>query len=144
MIKMKAMRKIAELLKIRPGEERVSVLLIGIMVLTSGGGSIGGTAIEALFYSRFGVDFLPYMYIVLGPTILITSLIITGALSRVRREILYALLPLALGAVLLGEWAIVTGAHPNWFYPVMWTLMNVLGMLQGLLTWGLAGLVCDT
>lgn len=138
------MRKVIDLLKIRPGEGQMTGLVIGLMILTSGGGSIGGTAIEALFYSRFGVNFLPYMYMVLGPTVLLTSLIITGVLGRVRREILYAVLPLILGAVLLAEWLVVTGMHPGWFYPFMWVMMNVLGMLQGLLTWGLAGAACDT
>jgi HEAT repeat protein len=137
------MNRIAEAFKVRPGEERMAALLVGLMLFTSAGGSIGGNGIEALFFSRFGVKFLPYMYVALGLITFITSLAITALLGRVARERLYIVLPLVLGLILVGEWALVA-LKLNWFYPVMWLGMNVMGSLQGLLTWGLAGAACDT
>jgi HEAT repeat protein/predicted MFS family arabinose efflux permease len=119
------------------------VLLIGLMLFTSAGGSIGGNGIEALFFARFGVQFLPYMYMALGVITLITSLAITALLSRVARERLYIILPLALALLLIGERALLA-LNQNWAYPVLWLGMNVKGSLQGLLTWGLAGVACDT
>jgi len=121
----------------------MAALLVGLMLFTSAGGSIGGNGIEALFFSRFGVQFLPYMYVALGLITFITSLAITALLGRVARERLYIILPLVLGLILVGEWALVA-LKLNWFYPVMWLGMNVMGSLQGLLTWGLAGAACDT
>jgi HEAT repeat protein len=121
----------------------MATLLIGVMLFTSAGGSIGGNGIEALFFSRFGVQFLPYMYVALGVTTLITSLAITALLGRVARERLYVILPLALALLLVGERALLT-LNQNWVYPVLWLGMNVKGSLQGLLTWGLAGIACDT
>lgn len=121
----------------------MAALLVGLMLFTSAGGSIGGNGIEALFFSRFGVQFLPYMYVALGTVTFITSLAITALLGRVARERLYIVLPLVLGLILVGEWALVA-LKLNWFYPVMWLGMNVMGSLQGLLTWGLAGAACDT
>ncbi len=137
------MNRLGEALKIRPGEGRMAVLLIGLMLFTSAGGSIGGNGIEALFFARFGTQFLPYMYVALGVTTLITSLAITALLSRVARERLYILLPLALALLLIGERVLLT-LNQNWVYPVLWLGMNVKGSLQGLLTWGLASIACDT
>jgi HEAT repeat protein len=137
------MNRIGEWLKVRPGEGRIVGLLTGLMALTSMGGSIGGTGIEALFYARFGVNFLPYMYMVLGPTVLVTSLAITGLLGRVQREKLFTFLPILLALILIAE-RFVVALNIALFYAVMWVLMNVMGMLQGLLTWGLAGAVTDT
>ncbi len=137
------MRRLGEALKVRPGEGRMVVLLIGLMLFTSAGGSIGGNGIEALFFARFGVQFLPYMYMALGVITLITSLAITALLSRVARERLYIILPLALALLLIGERALLA-LNQNWAYPVLWLGMNVKGSLQGLLTWGLAGVACDT
>lgn len=137
------MNRLGQALKIRPGEGRMAVLLIGLMLFTSAGGSIGGNGIEALFFARFGAQFLPYMYMALGVITLITSLTITALLSRVARERLYIILPLALALLLIGERALLT-LNQNWVYPVLWLGMNVKGSLQGLLTWGLASIACDT
>ncbi|MGH2524265.1 MAG: Npt1/Npt2 family nucleotide transporter, partial [Anaerolineales bacterium] len=133
----------AEALNVRPGEGRIVALLVGLMLFTSAGGSIGGNGIEALFYARFGVQFLPYMYMALGVITLLTSLTITALLGRVARERLYLFLPAILALVLIGE-RVLLALNPSWIYPVLWLGMNVKGSLQGLLTWGLAGAVCDT
>lgn len=118
-------------------------LVIGLMLLTSAGGSIGGNSIEALFFSRFGVESLPAMYMALGAVVFVTSLVVTVALARVARDLLYVSLPFALAWVLVAE-RVLVGYDLPWFYPVMWLAMNVIGTLQGLFTWGLASAVCDT
>ena len=41
------MKQLGEALKIRPGESRMAMLLIGLMLFTSAGGSIGGNGIDA-------------------------------------------------------------------------------------------------
>jgi HEAT repeat protein len=137
------MQHLTAALKIRPGEGRAAGLLIGLMFVTSAGGSIGGNGIEALFFARFGVQFLPYLYMALSVVSLITSLSITALLGRVARERLYAVLPIVLALVLIGERALLA-LHQSWIYPALWLAMNIKGALQGLLTWGLAGLACDT
>src|SRR3990172_3269785 len=140
---MVCVNRIAEALKIRPGEGRMAVLLIGLMLFTSGGGALGGNATEALFFARFGVELLPYMYMVLGVFTLITSLTVTALLGRIRREALYVALPFVLAFVLIAE-RLVIELQFKGFFAVMWLGMNVIGSLQGLLTWGLAGASCDT
>ncbi|HLZ09793.1 MAG TPA: hypothetical protein VKT80_14480, partial [Chloroflexota bacterium] len=94
------MSRLRAAFKFQPGEGRAVALLVGIMAFTSAGGSIGGNGIEALFYARFGVQFLPYMYVALGALTLVTSLGITGLLGRFPGSRLYVTLPLILAAVL--------------------------------------------
>jgi hypothetical protein len=121
----------------------MAMLLIGLMLFTSAGGSIGGNGIDALFLSQFGVQYLPYMYVALGIVALAMSFIIAALLGRVARERLYVILPLALALILIVERALLV-LNQSWIYPVLWLGMNVKGSLQGLFTWGLAGIVCDT
>src|SRR5712692_5345690 len=83
------MNRLGEVLRVRPGEGPIVALLVGVMAVTSAGGSIGGNGIEALFYSRFGVQFLPYMYVALGIITLATSLAITALLGRFSGARLY-------------------------------------------------------
>jgi HEAT repeat protein len=137
------MDRLRAALKVRPGEGRMVALQIGLTFCVSAGGSLGGNGVDALFVKRFGVQYLPYLYMALGLVALVTLLGTAGLLSRVSRERLYTGLPLALALALIGERAIV-GLELNWFYPVMWLGMNVMGALQGLFTWGLAGMVTDT
>lgn len=134
---------LAKALKVRPGEGTRVAWLIALMLATSAGGSIGGNGIEALFISRFGVGFLPHMYISLGFVTLATSLVIAALMGRVAKHRLFAFLPLVLAGALIAERLLVaTGLR--FAFPVAWLGMNVQGMMQGLLTWGLAGMFLDT
>jgi hypothetical protein len=81
--------KIRNLLNIHADEGRMASLVIGVMLLKSAGFTLGSTGIGTLFLTRYGVKYLPYMYLPLGIISLITSLGITTLLGRVRREVLY-------------------------------------------------------
>ena len=119
------------------------MLLVGLMLVTSAGGALGGNAISALFFNRFGVELLPVMYMILGVLTFITSMAITVVMGRFSKRRLFVLLPVMLGFVLLAGWAVLY-LGIKWVFALMWLGMNVIGSLQGVLMWGLAGAVCDT
>lgn len=137
------MSRIFETFKIKSGEERISLLLVGLMLVTSAGGAIGGNATEALFFSRFGVEFLPTMYVILGLFTFITSMAITIVMGRLSKQKIFTALPFIIGFVLVAE-RVLLSLNIKWFFAVIWLGMNVIGNLQGLFTWGLAGAACDT
>jgi HEAT repeat protein len=137
------MKRLAEVLKIHPGEERMAALIIGVMLFTSAGYTLGNTGVEALFFARFGVEFLPYMYMALGVLSFFITMGITALLGRVRPERLYMVLPLVMATVLVGGWALLF-TKLNFLYPALWLGMSVLNTLIGLMAWGLASLMCDT
>ncbi len=131
------------LLSLKPNETRMASLTIGVMLLTSVGAALGGTGIEALFFARFGVEYLPYMFVGLGITSMIMSFGMTALLSRVPKQILYVAIPLLVSVVLvLARFALLSNS--NWLYPALWLGKEVLNILIGLVIWGIAGVVCDT
>ena len=137
------MSRLSSLLSIKPGEGRIASLTIGVMLLTALGASLGGTAIEALFFARFGVEYLPYMFVGLGITNMIMSFGVTAILSRVPRQILYIAVPLLISILLIvARFALLTGV--TWLYPALWLGKEVLNILVSLVLWGIAGVVCDT
>lgn len=137
------MSNFAKLLSIKPGEGRMSSLMIGIMLFCAMGAALGGTGIEALFFARFGVEYLPFMYIGLGITSMITSFIVTAALGRIPKRIVYVSIPILIALILVGaRIALLTQA--KWLYPSLWLGKEVLNALVSLMTWGIAGVVCDT
>lgn len=137
------MDRILETFKIKPGEERISALLVGLMLITAAGGTIGGIATEALFFARFGVEFLPNMYVILGLFTFVTSMAITVIMGRFSKQKLFIALPLIIGFALIAERVILL-LNVKWFFAAMWLGMNVVNGLQGLFTWGLASAACDT
>jgi HEAT repeat protein len=137
------MNRLSQLLSIKPGESRMAFLTLGIMLSTSIGAALGGTGIEALFFARFGVEYLPYMYVGLGITSMIMSFGVTALLSRISRQLLYIAIPLLVAIVLiLARIALFTGG--NWLYPALWLGKEVLNIFISLVIWGIAGVVCDT
>lgn len=136
-------RRLIAVLKIQSSETILVVLVTGLMFLTTAGAAIGSPGVEALFFSRVGVQFLPHMYIALGVLIALTSLSLTVILGRVDHERLYVVLPLAMATLLVGARVLVT-MDLTWFYALLWLGMNVSWTLLNLFIWGVAGMVCDT
>jgi len=136
-------KRLADLFKVRAGEGRTVSLVLAMTFLVSTGASIGGNAIEALFFARQGTSSLPVLYMALGVTTFVVSLALTAILGRISRARLYRALPLVLAATLALE-RVVLAFDIAWTYGAFWLLMFVEGTLQGMLTWGTAAIVCDT
>ncbi|MGH9197630.1 MAG: hypothetical protein ACRD1T_18035, partial [Acidimicrobiia bacterium] len=110
---------LGRLVKVRPEEPdegRKALLVVGLMIFTSAGGSIGGNGIDALFFSRYGVEFLPFMYIALGFVALATTVAVAILLGRVAPNRLFVVMPLFIAAALVLERVLIaTGV--TWIYP---------------------------
>ena len=135
--------RIHRLLDIRAGESRMASLIIGIMLFTSAGFTLGSTSVEALFYARFGVQYLPGMYMLLGITSFITSLGMTALLGRLRHELFYIYVPVGIAILTVLAWVML---FSGWsiVYPVLWLGKEIINSLITLVVWGLASAVCNT
>src|SRR5512138_1836981 len=119
------MTRLSHALSIRSGEGRLASLVIGIMLFTALGAALGGTGIEALFFARFGVEYLPYMFVGLGIVSVIMSFGVTAALGSIPRRILYLAIPLFIAVVLFAaRLALLTKL--NWLYPALWLGKEVI------------------
>jgi len=137
------MTRLTQALSIKSGESRMASLMIGIMLFTSMGAALGGTGIEALFFARFGVQYLPYMFVGLGITSMLMSFGLSAALGSIPRRVLYISIPLFIAAILiLARLALFTKL--SWLYPTLWLGKEILNFLIGILVWGIAGVICDT
>jgi len=135
--------KFRSLLNIHADESRMASLVIGVMLLTSAGFTLGSTGIGTLFLTRYGVEYLPYMYLPLGIISLVTSLGITALLGRVRRETLYTFIPVGMALLTIFAWLMLFSPW-KFIYPVLWLGKEVINSLVSLVVWGIASTVCDT
>ena len=74
--------KAVTLLKIRPDEVRMVMLMAGLFLCVQAGQGIGENAAFALFLARVNVDRLPYMYMGLGGVVFLASIFYSASLSR--------------------------------------------------------------
>jgi HEAT repeat protein len=137
------MTRLAQALSIKPGESRMASLVIGIMLFTAMGAALGGTGIEALFFARFGVEYLPYMFVGLGVTSMLISFGTTAALGSIPRRILYLAIPIFIAVILIVA-RLALLSRLSWLYPALWLGKEILNSLTSILIWGIAGVVCDT
>lgn len=130
------------LLRIRAGEAPLALVLVAVMLLTSVGQGIGGTASDALLFARYGTGALPQLYLALGIVSFVCALCVSAVFGRVRRERVYPAALVALALLLLAVRGVL-GVGGDAAYPVMWLAANVVGMLQGIVAWGVASWLCD-
>ena len=136
------MQRLASLLKVRPEEGRL-VLLVGILFLCiQAGQGMGDNAASALFFLRFGVDFLPYMYLILGGVTFIITLAYSAGLGRLGRSIFFQALVLGVIALLIIERLALIRPF-QLLYPILWLTISCMGMILGTFVWNLAGDVSD-
>jgi HEAT repeat protein len=134
--------KLRSALRIRAGEERVAFRLLALMAVAMAGAAIGANGVESLFFARFGPEFLPYLYVGLGP---LTFAVMAGMGTVLSGQAVRFLvrLPLVLAVTMLAARGVLT-LELRWFYPAMWLVMMVVWTCQVMGSWGLAGAVSDT
>lgn len=130
------------LLNIRPDEARMATVVASFFAIIELGRNIGANTVDALFFHRFGVDNLPYMYIVLGVVTFFVSLLYAGYLGRTNNRRYFTWLLIGMGLVLLIEWGL-TFLDFRELYPVLWISAKIIASLLGTMVWNTAGDVVE-
>jgi HEAT repeat protein/ATP/ADP translocase len=134
--------RLASLLNIRIEEGRLVLLVAVLFACIQAGQGMGDNAASALFLLRYGVDFLPYMYLFLGALTFVTTLAYSTALGRFDKgKFFSSVVAIFIGLLILERAAILFPFA--WLYPVLWLTINGMSMILGTFVWNLAGEVCD-
>jgi HEAT repeat protein len=134
---------VARVLRVRPGEGRITALMVGLAFVSTASLSIGESGISALFFERVGADSLPYVYLLQGATTFVVMLGLTGTLARIGHRRAYLAAPLSLAAVLAAERAALA-SDAVWIYTALWITVAIATLVVGIAVWGIAGMVVDT
>lgn len=136
-------RRARSILGLHSGEGGTVALAMGVSFLASAGIMIAQSAIDALFFARYGADRLPVMYLLVGVAMFATTAAVGALLARLGRGLAFLLIfGLISFAALVGRAAILT--DESWVYGALWLVYSVAEFIQLLAVWGLAGLVADT
>jgi len=135
-------KRLASLLNVRLDERQLVLLVAILFACIQAGQGMGDNAASALFLLRYGVDFLPYMYIFLGALTFATTLAYSAALGRFDKGRFFSGLIAGFAGLLLIERAAIVFAFPA-LYPILWLSINGVSMILGTFVWNIAGEVCD-
>ena len=136
------LNRLASLLQVRADERQLAALVAILFACIQAGQGMGDNAASALFLLRYGVDFLPYMYIFLGALTFATTLAYSVALGRFDKGRFFSGLIAGFAGLLLLERAAIVFPFPA-LYPILWLSINGVSMILGTFVWNIAGEVCD-
>jgi HEAT repeat protein len=136
------LNRFASLLKVRPDEGRLVILVALLFACIQAGQGMGDNAASALFLLRFGVDYLPYMYIAAGALTFVITMAYSAGLGRFEKGRFFLWTISALAVLLIIERAALAFSLP-FLYPALWLTVNGMGGILGTFVWNLAGEVCD-
>jgi HEAT repeat protein len=135
--------RLASLLKVRVDEGRLVILVALLFACVQAGQGMGDNSASALFLLRYGVDFLPYMYLFLGALTFIATLAYSAALGRFHKGKFFSWMIAAfIGLLILERVAIFFPFRL--LYPLLWLTINGVSMILGTFVWNIAGEVCNT
>jgi HEAT repeat protein/ATP/ADP translocase len=136
------MNRIGRLLKVRPEEGPLVILVAMLFACIQAGQGLGDNAASALFLLRFGVDFLPYMYIAVGILTFAITMAYSAGLGRFDKGKFFLWIIAVFGILLIVERAAILLSIP-FLYPTLWLTITAMGGILGTFVWNLAGEVCD-
>ncbi len=136
-------RSLDGLLRIGPGEGTKTALMFGILFTVVGSFIIGRVARDSLFLSRYSVDTLPYLYIWVAGAVSLQSYLYSHVADRIRRDRLFMFSVAGIFILYLASWVMVS-AVGDWFYPVLYVLIELFGSLLIIQFWTLANEVFTT
>jgi ATP/ADP translocase len=127
---------------IRAGEGRILGLVALLFGALEAGRGFGEVGVDTLVVSRFGAGTLPYLYIALGATGLVTAIAYGAALGRVSRT------PLLVGFLLGGSILLIVGrlilaGGAEAILPLIWLIAYASGTIGVTIAWTVAGSAFD-
>ena len=135
-------RLAARLFQLRAGEGELALLGSAFFLLLQAGQVFSVSAGDALLFDRFGVEALPYLFIVRGAATLVVTTAYAAVLGRPDRNRVSLSILIGLALVSVLGWAATFLAGPA-LYPALWLEIALVNGIVGTMIWVLAGEVCD-
>ena len=112
------MKKLLRLLLIREDEKTPVFYFLSLFFIIGCGMAMGKASADALFFKRFGIEYLPLMYVALGVLLTAVSFIYAAFADRISAEKFFSRLFFILIILLLSIWSLISYTNSNASYPV--------------------------
>jgi len=108
------------------GEGGMLLHFVLVFLLTGAGLALGRGAAHALFLKRYGIENLPFMYLVLGALMFVVCTLYAAFSDRLSSERMFYRLFLTLAVLVTCNWALMTFTDTPAAYPLFFLLFEVV------------------
>ncbi len=115
----------AKLLMVKKAEWPRLAYFFCLFLVISAGLAIGRGTADALFLKRFGIQYLPFMYLGLGVLMAIVSTVYAAYADRLAPERTFYILLSALAVMLVGNWYLMTANVDTVAYPLYYLMFEI-------------------
>ena len=116
-------------LLIRPGEGAQVGYFFALFVTIGVGMALGRGTTDALFFKRYGIEYLPVMYVLVSVLLMGVSLIYAAFVDLIPSERFFRILLGTLAGLLALNWAAITFGGSDLVYPAYFLLYEVASEL---------------
>ena len=117
--------KFLNLLLIREGERQQVIYFFVLYAILGCGLAFGRNSADVLFFKRYGIEFLPVMYMVLSVFLTLISAFYAAFADRISPERFSNILFLSLIFLLLGNWVWISYSEVGAAYPAYFLLYEI-------------------
>jgi len=123
------MNRFAKLLLVHEGESGNVLYFLFFFMIVSAGMAIGRGTADALFFKRFGIEYLPVMYIVQSLLLAMVSTLYAAFADRVPAESFFRALLGILAALVAASWLVISLGNWTFIYPAYYLVYEVASEL---------------
>ena len=121
--------RIAELLLVRRDERRQLLYLLLVFLLLGAGMAIGRGTADALFFKRYGIEYLPVMFVLVSILLSVISVLYAAFVDALPSERFFKIIFIVMILLLIGNWAMITLGISVLVYPAYFLLYEVASEL---------------
>ncbi len=121
--------RISDLLLVHKEERRQLSYLLIVFALMGAGMALGRGTADALFFKRYGIEYLPVMFILLGVLLSTISVLYAAFVDALSSERFFKIIFAVLIALLLGNWLMISLGVSDMVYPAYFLLYEIASEL---------------
>lgn len=118
-------KKISDLILVRENEYKHVIYFFLVYLLAGCGNAFGRSSTDALFFKRFGIEYLPIMYIILGVSLSLISIFYAAFSDRIKPEKFFITLYLLMIGTLIVNWSVMSYGTTSYIYPIYFIVYEV-------------------
>jgi len=121
--------KLLRLLLVRENEKATVFYFLSFFFIVGCGMAMGKSSAEALFFKRYGIEYLPYIYLALGVLLAVISLAYATFADRLAAETFFLRLFIILAVLLVICWFAINQLELSAAYPVYFLIYEAASEL---------------
>ena len=122
-------KRLGSFLLIRDREYGPVAYFFALYFLIGCGMALGRGTADALFFKRYGIEYLPVMYIIVSLLLCLTSVAYAAFADRIPSERFFNILFVSLIGLLLCNWSLIAFSETTLSYPVYFVIYEIASEL---------------